>query len=88
MPVSEAADGMLLEANHVYVIPANVDLTLEESGVLKLAPRTQSAGSHMPIDRFLRSVADQCGSRAIGVILSGTGSDGSAGSKPSRPRVA
>ena len=78
MPVSEAADGMPVEANHVYVIPANVDLTIAH-GTLKLAPRTQTPGSHMPIDRFLRSLADECGSRAIGVILSGTGSDGSAG---------
>ncbi len=78
MPVSEATDGMPMEANHVYVIPANADLTIS-SGALKLALRTQTPGLHMPIDRFLRSVADQCGSRAIGVILSGTGSDGSAG---------
>jgi two-component system, chemotaxis family, CheB/CheR fusion protein len=78
MPVREAADGMPVEANHVYVIPANVDLTIAY-GTLRLVPRTQTPGSHMPIDRFLRSVADQCGSRAIGVILSGTGSDGSAG---------
>ncbi|MGA3241749.1 MAG: chemotaxis protein CheB [Bryobacteraceae bacterium] len=78
IPVSEAADGMALEANHVYVIPANVDLTIA-NGALKLVPRTQAAGLHMPVDRLLRSVADQCGSRAIGVILSGTGSDGSAG---------
>ena len=78
MPVSEAADDMLVEGNHVYVIPANVDLTIA-NGALKLAPRTQAPGSHMPIDRFLRSLADECGSRAIGVILSGTGSDGSAG---------
>ena len=52
MPVSEAADGMPLEANHVYVIPANVDLTIAH-GALKLTPRTQTPGSHMPIDRFL-----------------------------------
>ncbi len=78
MPVSEAADGMPVEGNHVYVIPANVDLTIAR-GELKLAPRTQTPGSHMPIDRFLRSLADECGSRAIGVILSGTGSDGAAG---------
>lgn len=78
MPVSEAAGGMALEADHVYVIPANVDLTIA-SGALKLTPRTQSPGSHMPIDRFLRSLAEACGSSAIGVILSGTGSDGSAG---------
>jgi two-component system, chemotaxis family, CheB/CheR fusion protein len=78
MPVGEAADGMAVEPNHVYVIPANVDLTLAD-GALRLAPRTQSPGSHLPVDRFLRSIAEQCGSRAIGVILSGTGSDGSAG---------
>lgn len=78
MPVSEAADGMPVEANHVYVMPANVDLTIAH-GALKLAPRTQMPGSHMPIDRFLRSLAGECGSRAIGAILSGTGSDGSAG---------
>lgn len=78
MPVSEVADGMAVEANHVYVIPANVDLTIAH-GVLNLTPRTQAPGSHMPIDRFFRSLAGECGSRAIGVILSGTGSDGSGG---------
>ena len=78
MPVSEAADRMPVEANHVYVIPANGDLTIAQ-GVLRLAPRTQEPGPHMPIDRFLRSLADECGSRAIGVILSGAGTDGSAG---------
>ena len=78
MPVSEAADGVPLEANHVYVIPQNVELTLL-GGALKLAPRTQTPGTHLPIDRFLRSLADQRGSRAIGVILSGAGSDGAAG---------
>ncbi len=78
MPVTEASDNMPVEANHVYVIPANVDLTIEK-GALRLAPRTQGPGAHMPIDRFLRSLAEDCGSRAIGVILSGAGSDGSAG---------
>jgi two-component system CheB/CheR fusion protein len=78
MPVSEAADGVTLEANHVYVIPANADMMLMDCGVLKLTPRTQT-GPHMPIDCLLRSLADHCGSKAIGIILSGTGSDGSAG---------
>jgi two-component system, chemotaxis family, CheB/CheR fusion protein len=77
MRVHEAADGMPVEANHVYVIPPNAGLTIAH-GALNLSPRTVS-GLHMPIDRFLRSLADDCGSRAIGVILSGTGSDGSAG---------
>jgi two-component system CheB/CheR fusion protein len=78
MPVTEAADNMPVEANHVYVIPANVDLTIAQ-GALRLARRTQGPGAHMPIDRFLRSLAEECGSRAIGVILSGAGTDGSAG---------
>ncbi len=78
MPVSEAADGMPVEANHVYVMPANADLTIAR-GVLRLVPRTETPGSHLPIDRFLRSLADDCGNRGIGVILSGTGWDGSKG---------
>ena len=78
MPVREAADGMKVEANHVYVIPANSDLTVAQ-GTLRLTARVQGPGVHMPIDRFLRSLAEECGSRAIGVILSGAGTDGSAG---------
>jgi two-component system CheB/CheR fusion protein len=78
MPVREAAEGMAVEANHVYVIPPNSDLTIEQ-GVLRLSARMQGPGVHMPIDRFLRSLAEECGSRAIGVILSGAGTDGSAG---------
>jgi two-component system CheB/CheR fusion protein len=78
MPVSEAVDRVQVEANHVYVIPENFDLTIA-SGALKLTPRTHKPGTHMPIDRFLRSLAEQCGSRAIGIILSGAGADGAAG---------
>ena len=78
IPVSEVTDGTRVEADHVYVMPANVDMTIA-AGELKLVPRTRAPGAHMPIDLFLRSVADQCASRAIGVILSGTGSDGAAG---------
>jgi two-component system CheB/CheR fusion protein len=78
MPVSEVADGMPVVANHVYVIPPSADLTIAR-GALRLTPRTQTPGSHMPVDRFLRSLADECGRRAIGVILSGTGTDGTAG---------
>jgi two-component system, chemotaxis family, CheB/CheR fusion protein len=78
MPVADAADGMPVEANHVYVMPANVDLTIT-GGALRLVARTESPGAHMPIDRFLRSLAAELGSFAIGVILSGTGVDGSKG---------
>ena len=78
MPVREAGDGMRVEANHVYVIPPASDLTIAQ-GTLRLTPRTQGPGPHMPIDRFLRSLADDCGSRAIGVVLSGAGTDGANG---------
>src|SRR6476660_647201 len=78
MPVREAGDGMRVEANHVYVIPPASDLTIAQ-GTLRLTPRAQGPGPHMPIDRFLRSLADDCGSRAIGVVLSGAGTDGATG---------
>ena len=78
MPVRDAGDGMPVEPNHVYVIPPNAELTIANQ-VLKLSPRGRMAGPHMPIDRFLRSLALECRSRAIGVILSGAGSDGALG---------
>ncbi len=78
LPVNEAADGMAVEPNHAYVIPPNNDLTIANR-LLKLTPRGLTPGPHMPIDRFLRSLAKECGSRAVGVILSGAGTDGAAG---------
>jgi two-component system CheB/CheR fusion protein len=78
MPVTEAGDGVRAEPNHVYAIPPNTELTIAER-VLKLSPRGQTPGPHMPIDHFLRSLAQDCRRRAIGVILSGAGSDGSLG---------
>ena len=53
MPVSEAADGMPVEANHVYVIPANADLTIDD-GRLRLVPRTEGPGTHMSTPRCSR----------------------------------
>jgi two-component system CheB/CheR fusion protein len=77
MPVVEAADAMAVEPNHVYVIPPNAELRIVHRE-LKVTQR-RDAGQHLPIDVFLRSLADACGSSGIGVILSGTGTDGSAG---------
>ncbi len=77
MPVTEAADGRAVEANHVYVIPPNTGLTIVNRE-LKLTPRA-TAGPHLPINQFLKSLARDYGSNAIGVILSGAGMDGSAG---------
>ncbi len=78
MNVTEVTDGMELEPNHVFVIPPNTTMTLSDH-VLTLAPRSQGTGVHMPIDHFMRSLAEEQGPRAIGVILSGFGSDGTQG---------
>ena len=80
VPVHEVEDGMAVEPNHVYVIPPNRDMVIAR-GILHLAPRTGHRGAHMPVDTFLSSLAEERGSRAIGVILSGTASDGTRGLK-------
>src|SRR2546426_8089709 len=78
MPVREVTDATPVGPNHVYVIPPNVDMTISQ-GTLRLTPRTETRGHHMPIDRFLRSLAEDQRSNAIGIILSGTASDGTLG---------
>jgi two-component system CheB/CheR fusion protein len=80
VPVHEVKDGMAIEANRVYVIPPNRDMVIAH-GILHLAPRAETRAAHMPVDTFLCSLARECGSRAIGVILSGTASDGTRGLK-------
>jgi two-component system CheB/CheR fusion protein len=78
IPVREVVDGMKVQRDHIYVIPANADLALED-GVLHLMPRVAARGVHKPIDSFFRSLAEQRRDRSIAVILSGTASDGTAG---------
>ena len=69
---------MQIEANHVYVIPPNVHLDILD-GELHLVPRPTDRTQFTPIDFFLQSLARWAQDRAIGVILSGTASDGAAG---------
>jgi two-component system CheB/CheR fusion protein len=78
MPVIQAEDGMVLEPDHVYVIPPNNDIAVRER-MLRLLTRRRTDGRHLPINRFLVSLAEDQKSAAIGVILSGTASDGTAG---------
>ncbi|MDB5050073.1 MAG: ATPase, partial [Fibrobacteres bacterium] len=78
MPVREAESGLEVLPNHIYVIPPGMTLTLSH-GALQLAPRTEKRGLHLPIDIFFRSLAEHNRGKAIGVILSGTGSDGALG---------
>ncbi len=78
MAVREAADDVEVEPDHVYVIPPNKDLSIFH-GRLQLTEQDKSASPRMPIDFFLRSLAEDSGDRAVVVILSGTGSDGTLG---------
>ncbi len=78
MPVVEVTQGMRVQGNHVYVIPPNADMSISDS-VLHLSPLSPDRGLRMPIDSFFRSLADTHQSRSIGVILSGTASDGTLG---------
>jgi two-component system CheB/CheR fusion protein len=76
--VQTATDGTLAEPNHVYVIPPNTDLALLH-GTLRLIPPSGGERPRLPIDYFFRSLAQDKGPSAIGVILSGTGTDGTLG---------
>lgn len=78
MPVQEATNGVKVEPNRLYIIPRNTHMSLVR-GVLTLSPRVEAAAPHMPIDPFLRSLAADRGTKAIGVILSGNASDGALG---------
>jgi two-component system CheB/CheR fusion protein len=80
MPVAEVEEGMTVESNHVYVIPPNKTMGISK-GTLHLIARGEPAAKHLPIDYFLGSLAEDRGNRAIGVILSGTASDGTMGLK-------
>jgi two-component system CheB/CheR fusion protein len=80
MPVVEAAEGMPVEPNHVYVIPPNKYMTIS-SNVLRLTGPVERGGPQTSIDMFLRSLADDKLEKAICVILSGTGTHGALGLK-------
>ena len=78
LEVNEAQDGVKVEPNHVYVIPPNKDMSIYH-GIINLETPTKTHGLRMPIDSFFRSLAEDQGEMAIGIILSGTGTDGTLG---------
>jgi len=80
MTVAQAADGMPVEPDHVYLIPPRAYLAIRD-GALHLSTPRERHGARMPFDFFLRSLAEACGERAICAVLSGTGTDGSRGIK-------
>ena len=80
MTVRQATEGMLLEPGHVYVIPPGTYLSVS-NGALHLSHPQARHGARLPFDFLLHSLAEDCGARAVCVILSGTGADGSVGLK-------
>lgn len=78
MPVTEAADGTVLEANHVYVAPPGWHLAMLNGTVHRMELASEPA-PRLPIDYFFRSLAQDQKERAICIVLSGTGTDGTLG---------
>jgi two-component system, chemotaxis family, CheB/CheR fusion protein len=78
MQVFEVEDGMQVEINCTYIIPPNRDMAFL-NGALHLLEPAEPRGHRLPIDFLFRSLAEDQHERAIGIVLSGTGSDGSLG---------
>jgi two-component system CheB/CheR fusion protein len=79
MPVHECEHGMKVAPNNVYVIAPNTDLAIADGQLLLSARAHAGEGLHLPVDAFLQSLAAERAGHAVGVILSGTGSDGAQG---------
>ena len=78
LEVVDAEHGIKVAPNHAYVIQPNTSVALAD-GVLSVTARPNDRRPHYPVDHFLRSLAAVQGPRSVGVILSGTGSDGTLG---------
>ncbi|MCA9153175.1 MAG: PAS domain S-box protein [Planctomycetales bacterium] len=80
IPIVVAEEGTRVEANHIYLMPPKKEMIISD-GHLHLADKDPKAGLTLPIDHFFRSLAQDAGDRAVAIVLSGTGSDGSRGIK-------
>ena len=80
MPVREIEDGMMVEPDHIYVIPPNTDLSISD-GHLHLCEPSAAHGQRLPIDLFFQSLAAEVGDKSVAVIVSGMGTDGTLGLK-------
>ncbi|KAA9042241.1 PAS domain S-box protein [Ginsengibacter hankyongi] len=80
IPVEQISDNVKVEPDHVYIIPSNKMLVATD-GILQLSPRPSKGHRNMPIDIFFSSLAEVHQSHAIGVVLSGSGADGTLGLK-------
>jgi len=80
MPVTQVNEKVKVEPDNVYVVPPNQHLTMQDGHIL-VSPNTQVEDRRAPVDIFFRTLAEEHGSKAIAVILSGTGANGSMGLK-------
>ncbi len=78
LPICEAEDQMQVLPNIVYIIPPNRDMEIF-NGKLQINIPIEPRSQRLPIDTFMRSLAEECGESAIGILLSGTGTDGTLG---------
>jgi two-component system CheB/CheR fusion protein len=78
LPIQLVEDGIEVHANHVYLIPPKKEMIIAE-GRLLLGEKVRDQELSLPIDLFFRSLAQDCGRRAVAIVLSGGGSDGSRG---------
>jgi chemotaxis response regulator CheB len=80
MPVKQVTEKVKVQPDHVYVVPPNQHLTMSDGSII-VSANTQIEDRRAPIDIFFRTLAEEHGSRAIAIILSGTGANGSMGLK-------
>jgi two-component system CheB/CheR fusion protein len=78
LPIQLVEDGMTVEPDHIYLIPSKKEMIIS-GGRLLLSERDRDQELTLPIDVFFRSLAQDCGPRAVAIVLSGGGSDGSRG---------
>lgn len=85
IPTAQVTERIRVQPNHIYVVPPDRHLTIEDS-FIAVSPNMQIEDRRAPVDIFFRTLADQHGPRAVGVILSGTGANGSMGIKRIKER--
>jgi two-component system, chemotaxis family, CheB/CheR fusion protein len=78
IPVLEAKDGVAIRKNCIFVIPRDATLTIED-GILRVVTPAPPRELRRPIDTFFASLAEDCGHKAVAIVLSGVGSDGARG---------
>jgi two-component system CheB/CheR fusion protein len=80
MPVQQVLETTRIRRDHIYVIPPNKELSMVD-GTLRVSPLARKSGGHQAIDLFFRTLGETHQAKAISIVMSGTGSDGSVGIK-------